>query len=488
VSYRSVFAVPGAALVALSVPASAALVLPDLSPQVLDGARADLGTGAQPWLVRAAGLTFPALAITVPAAAVAARRFRVRAVLFAGLALLVAGLAAVRYGETLQLVCAGRIAQGIGAGIALPASAVLVWETRSRLPVALWAASLAAGLLGAMPLALHLVRAGGDWRVALAPSPWLALVALGALLPCLLWRGERLPAAKSAERAQLVMPIVPAAGVAFLAAVAVYQWSPGAQLVVACIALLAVCGPALAAAGDATAGSANGGAVVMVSVGLLAFPLAGPLAGLVASDGGLPPVPFAAGAAAALAGALTAAALPRRTGRALVLTGHLLILLAVAAALATGAADQPAALIAVLVPLGLGAGTALSASLRDAGAGAVLFGLGLCFPAVLTGQLLVLSLQAGRWLQARPTDAAQQLAALTDGYRIWLVVAGVLAVLLALAARRGGPDRPDAPCRPDRPDAHRGPDRPDAPRGKGDQHSGEAAGNDAEGVREPLSG
>jgi hypothetical protein len=436
VSYRSVLAVPGAALVALAAPPAAALVLPDLSPQVLDGARAELGPGSG--LLRAAGLTFPALVVTVPAAAVASRTTRrVRAVLFAGLVCLLAGLAAVRYTETVQLVAAGRLAQGVGAGIVLPASAVLVWEMRSRFLAALWAGSLAAGLVGAMPLTLYLVRTGGDWRVALAPFPWPALVALAALAPCLAWRGERLPAAKNAERSQLVLPIAPAAGVAFLAAVAAHQWSPGAQLVVACIALVTVCGPAPGAARDATAGGPFGSAVVMVGAGLLAFPLAGPLAGLAASDGRPPPVPFAAGAAAALAGALLAAAVPRRAARATVLAGHVLIVGAVAAALATGAVDQPAALTVVLVPLGLGVGAALAASLRDAGAGAVLFGLGLCFPAVLTGQLLVLSLQAARWVQARPGTAEQQLAALTAGYRTWLVVAGALAVVLAVASRRG---------------------------------------------------
>lgn len=97
-----------------------------------------------------------------------------------------------------------------------------------------------------------------------------------------------------------------------------------------------------------------------------------------------------------------------------------------------------------------GGGLALAASLRDADAGGALFGLALCFPAVLAGQLAVLSLQAARLQRLRPATEAQRLDALLEGYRVWLVVAGAAAALLAgVAARlRGGarktPARP--PC------------------------------------------
>jgi cyanate permease len=433
VSYRSFIAMPGAALLALAAPLAAVLVVPDLSPQVVERARADLASA--PGFVRAAGLTLPALVLTVPPAAVMARRLPARAVLLAGLLCLLGGIAAVRYAGTVPLLAGGRLLQGVGAGIVLPATAVLVWEMRSRFLVALWAGALAAGLVVAMPLALHLVPASGDWRVALAPFPWPVVLALAALLPCLAWRGEPLPVPKHAERGQVVLPIAPAAGLAFLALVVTHQWSPGAQLVVACIALVALCGPAMAAGRDAAAGSPLGCAVVMVATGLLAYPLAAPLAGLAADGGEMPPVPFAAGGAAALAGALLTAWLPGRAVRAAVPAGHALILAAVLVALVTRTPAEPGPLMAVLIPLGLGVGVALAASLRDAAAGAVLFGLGLCFPAVLTGQLLVLSLQAGRWQQARPATGAQQAQALADGYHVWLMAAGAIAVLLALAAR-----------------------------------------------------
>ncbi|GLZ07690.1 hypothetical protein Acsp03_51560 [Actinomadura sp. NBRC 104412] len=437
-SYRSFIAMPGAALLALAAPPAAALVVPDLSAQVVEGARADLAAASG--FVRAAGLTLPALVLTVPPAAVMARRLPARAVLAAGLLSLLAGLACVRYAETVPLIAAGRVLQGVGAGLVLPATAVLVWAMRSRFLVALWAGALGAGLLVAMPLALYVLPMSGHWRVALAPFPWPALVALAALVPCLAWRGEPLPVPKQAERGQVMLPIAPAAGVAFLAVMATHQWSPGAQLVVACIALVALCGPALAAGRDAAAGSPFRCAVVMVATGLLTYPVTGPLAGLAAAEGAVPPVPFAACGAAALAGALLTVRLPERAVHGTVLAGHTLIVVAVLTALAARTPAEPRPLTAVLVPLGLGVGVALAASLRDAGAGAALFGLGLCFPALLTGQLLVLSLQAGRWQQAHAATPAQQAQALAAGYQTWLLTAAAIALMLALppalAARR----------------------------------------------------
>ncbi|QKG21317.1 hypothetical protein ACTIVE_2955 [Actinomadura verrucosospora] len=104
-------------------------------------------------------------------------------------------------------------------------------------------------------------------------------------------------------------------------------------------------------------------------------------------------------------------------------------------ALAAGPTGRWTPLV-LLVPLGTGAGLALAASLRDAHAGAALFGLSLCFPAVLTGQLFVLSLQAARLRRAHSLTDARHLDALAGGYRTWLVVAGTAAVLLAALTLR----------------------------------------------------
>lgn len=442
----------GALLVALLVPPAAVLAIPDTSLNVMASAAQALGldAGRIPALARATGLALPALVLCVPVAAVTARRFPARLVLLAGVALLLAGLAAARFADSVAFAGTVRVAQGAGAGIALPASLVVVWERGGRWLSALWAGSLAAALMAAMPLALRAVPATvpdgtqGDWRRALAPYVWPAAVAGAAAFGCLVARGRRrLPALRHNERGQLVLPLAPAAGFAFLAVVTTYGWSPGARLVVAGAAGLALLGLALVGSRDATAGSPLACAVVMVSAGLLAYPLASPLAGLVtaarAQEGGNVPVaPFAAAGAAALLGAVATVRLSRDGARTAVLAGHGLIVVAVLLGLAVGAGTAPLPLTAPLVPLGAGVGVALAASFRDANVGGALFGLSLCFPAVLTGQMLVLSLQAARLERLRPVNEAQQLHGLTDGYRVWLVAAGVAAVLLAAAARWAG--------------------------------------------------
>jgi hypothetical protein len=100
--------------------------------------------------------------------------------------------------------------------------------------------------------------------------------------------------------------------------------------------------------------------------------------------------------------------------------------------LAGPGADDPR-LAVPMVLLGLGAGLALAASLREVRLGSALFGLSLCFPAVLTGNLI-----SGSLLAARSEDALQAGGgaveirdAMTAGFQIWLIVAGVITVLLA---------------------------------------------------------
>ncbi|MFI0357630.1 hypothetical protein [Actinomadura sp. 9N407] len=442
-SFRSALAALGVVPLALAAPLAAALVPPDASLEILAAARGGLGLrdGQSGDFLRAAGLGLPALLPAVPLAAVAARRYSARAVLLVGLFLLIAGLVAVRLADAVPQIAAGRLAQGAGAGIALSATVVLVWERGSRFLVALWAGALAGGLLVAMPLVLYVVPREADWRAALAPFPWPALVALAAALLCL-WRPDvasetRRSGAPRQEGSQVVLPVVPAACLAFLAVAASYAWSPGALTVVACIALVSLLGLAVAAGRDPSTSSPLGCAVVMVTAGLLAYPLAGPPAGLAAVNGSVPVAPFLAGGAAALAGALVTVRMSADMARRAVPAGHVLIVVAVLAGLGTPGSPLS------MVPLGLGVGMALAASLRDAGVGAALFGLGLCFPAVLTGQLLVLSLQAGQWHRASPGTAAERLSALSTGYRDWLVAAGVIAVLLAVASWRRRGAAPD---------------------------------------------
>ncbi|WP_370786168.1 hypothetical protein, partial [Actinomadura fibrosa] len=145
-------------MVVTAVPA-AVLVVPDTSANVISAAvRAlGLGDGQVAGLLRATGLALPALLLTVPLAAVAARRFRAGSVLTTGTLVLLGGLGAVRFASAVPLAGTIRAAQGVGAGLMLPASLVLVWERGSRALSALWAGVLAGALLAAMPVVLHAV-------------------------------------------------------------------------------------------------------------------------------------------------------------------------------------------------------------------------------------------------------------------------------------------------------------------------------------------
>ncbi|MWA06212.1 hypothetical protein F8568_038865 [Actinomadura sp. LD22] len=438
----------GALLTAVTVLPAAVLVVPDATAGAVPAAARALGLGDArvPALLRATGLSLPALALTVPLAAVAARRLPAWTVLATGLAVLLGGLGAVRFAGSVPLVGAVRAAQGAGAGIALPASLVLVWERRNAVLSVVWAGVLAAALLVAMPVALHAVppprpgAAPAGWHAALAPFPWLAGAAAAAAVLGFLLRGRvpwTLPPPRLAERGRLALPSVPIAGFAFLAVVAAHGWSPGARLVVAASALAALAG--IAAAGGAEGGP-FGCAVVMVATGLLTYPLAAPLSGLAAAGGpASDTLPPAAAAVAAVIGALAAS---RARPRAAVAAGHALMAAGIALAVAAGPTGRWTPVV-LLVPIGTGAGLALAASLRDAHVGAALFGLSLCFPAVLTGQLFVLSLQADRLRRTDAPAGASHLGALADGYRVWLLVAGGAAVLLAaltlrLIARQSG--------------------------------------------------
>ncbi|MFI0411370.1 hypothetical protein [Actinomadura sp. 3N508] len=447
---RRRLAAAGALLLTLTAVPAAVLTVPDAVVNVVPAVASalDLGDSGIGGLLRATGLSLPALVVAVPLAAVAARRFSAWPVLAAGLAVLLSGLGAVTFADTVPLVGTVRAVQGVGAGMMLPACLILVWERRNHTLAAAFAGTLVGALLLAMPLALTAVPmpadelAVPDWRVALVPFPWAAVAAAVAALAHVLLRGRgpsSLPVSRHTERGQLLLPFVPAAGFAFLAVVAAAGWSPGARLIVAAFALPALLGLALAAGRDSIAGSPLGCAAVMIATGLLCYPVAGPLAGLAAADahdrGGaavVPLLPFAAAALAAMAGALASVLAPARHA---VHTGQALVIAALPLGLLTHL-DGRWTMLVPLTLLGTGAGLALAASLRDAGVGAALFGLSLCFPAVLAGQLLVLSLQASRLERLRPVTEADRIDALRDGYDVWLIAAGAAAVLLAAATAR----------------------------------------------------
>ncbi|MCP9966300.1 hypothetical protein LUX57_15280 [Actinomadura madurae] len=159
---RRRFAALGTLLLTLTALPAAVLVVPDASVNIVPAAAHALGLGRSdvPALLRATGLSLPALVAAVPLGGVAARRLPAWAVLVAGLVVLLAGLWAVRFAHTVALAGTIRAVQGAGAGIVLPASLVLVWERRSRTLAAVWAGVLAGALVLAMPLALGAVPAG----------------------------------------------------------------------------------------------------------------------------------------------------------------------------------------------------------------------------------------------------------------------------------------------------------------------------------------
>jgi hypothetical protein len=429
-------------LVALVAVPAAVLVVPDAVTNVVPQALAGLGagTGQTGDLIRASGLSLPALLVMVPGAAVAARRLPPWAVLLAGLFCVLAGeLLALKAGSV-PLIGAARALQGAGAGAVLPATLILVWARRERLPLALWAGTFTAALVVGMPLALAVVPLGTlDWRPVFSPHPILigAALMVAALAVIAATRMVSLPVLRAPERTQLLLPLVPAAGFAFLAVAAtIGPWTPGATLIVAGLGLVALTGLAILGSRDNSTGSPLGVAIVMVAVGLTTMPVTAPFAGLAAghhNPGDLSTVPFLAGAAGALAGALATVRLATDRTRTAVVSGHGLMIISMPAILLAGPGADDLRLAVPLVLLGLGAGLALAASLREVRLGSALFGLSLCFPAVLTGNLISGSLLSDKSDDALRAGGGQVevLDAMTDGFQVWLIVAGVITVLLA---------------------------------------------------------
>ena len=431
---------------ATAVPA-AVLVLPNTASYVVPLAVRDLGLadGQAAGFVRAAGLALPALLLATPLAAVLARRLPAWGVLFTGLALMLGAQASATYATSVPLTGLLRAVQGAGAGAILPAALLLACERRERrLTVGVWAAGLAASLLLATPAVLAATPASDEpyapaWRAILHPYWWLgaaALVGAGVLgvLRLRPSRGPGVPPAGRGERVLLLLPIAPAAGFAFLAVVTGYAWSPGAQLILAACTIAGLLGLALAGTRGAITGSPLGYAVVMIAVGLLTMPVTGPLAGLLGGPQ-VPFGPFAAGAGCAALAVLTATASRRAAGRSAVLCGYGLVIAAIVAFLAMGTGADRWELSGALGALGTGVGLALGTALRPAEIGPGLFGLTLCCPAVLGGYLVVGPLQVARVgaVTRSGGGAGEALLALTEAYRMWLIGAAGIAVVLALA-------------------------------------------------------
>jgi hypothetical protein len=442
-------------LVLVTAVPAAVLVLPNTASYVVPQAVRDMGlSGVQAaGFVRAAGLALPALLLATPPAAVLARRLPAWSVLFAGLALMLGAQASAAYATSVPLTGLVRAAQGAGAGAVLPAALLLACERRERrFTVGVWAAAFTAALMAATPAVLA-ATPGPDtlyapaWRAILHPYWWLgaaAFVATG-LLGLLRLRpatGEGVPPAARAERVLLLLPVAPAAGFAFLAIATTYDWSPGAQLILAGCAIAGLLGIALVGSRGAVTGSPLGYAVVMVAAGLLSMPVTGPLAGLLGGRGA-PFGPFVAGAGCAALAVLMATASRRAAGRGAVVCGYALAIAAIMAFLAMGTGAGRWELSGALGALGTGLGLALGTALRPAGTGPGLFALTLCCPAVIAGHLVVGPLQVARVgaVTRAGGGTGDALTALTEAYRMWLVAACAIAVVLAAATVWAGRGR-----------------------------------------------
>jgi hypothetical protein len=175
------------------------------------------------------------------------------------------------------------------------------------------------------------------------------------------------------------------------------------------------------------------------------MPVTGPLAGLVGGRA-VPLTAFAAGAAGALAAALLAGSLGRSTGRGAVLCGYGLGIVAIFLLLTMGAAANQWTLLVALTALGAGTGLAVGAALGHTELGPGLFGLSLCFPGVLGGHLIVGPLQVAKVGAVTKAGGGPMAAlyALTAAYRLWLVAAGVIVVILAAVTAWVSRNRPRA--------------------------------------------
>ena len=445
-------------LVLVTAVPAAVLVLPNTASYVVPSATRDLGLsdGEAAGFVRAMGLALPALLLTTPPAALLARRLPAWGVLFAGLALMLGAQASAAYVTSVPLVGLVRAIQGAGAGAVLPAALLLACARRERrLTTGVWAAGLAGALVFATPAVLVATPAtpamgvpyAGAWRAILHPYWWLGALALvGTGLHALLRLRSvpvpGVPAATRGERVLLLLPVAPSAGFALLAVVTGYDWSPGAQLILAACAIAGLLGLALVGSRGTVTGSPLGYTVVMIAVGLLTMPVTGPLAGLLGGRG-VPFGPFAAGAACAALAVLTAMVSSRAAGRGAVTCGYGLAIAAFLAFLAMGTGADRWELSGALGALGTGVGLALGTALRPTEAGPGLFGLTLCVPAVLGGHLVVGPLQVARVgaVVRAGGDTGEALRALTDAYRMWLVGASCVAVVLAAATLWAGRGR-----------------------------------------------
>ncbi|MFI6321646.1 hypothetical protein ACIBG8_29210 [Nonomuraea sp. NPDC050556] len=383
-------------------------------------------------LMRAHGLALPAMMLTVPLAAVALRRMNVAHILVGGLTLLALADAAGGFAGSTFFVAVLRVLHGVGAGIVIPATMVAAWN---RPPVlrAVWASMLAVSLLSAQALALWPLDGAENWKITLQPFPMLSGIGLAlAALYLVVWlvRGENPASApRAAERSRLLLAAVPAAAIAVLAITSASDsWPPGLVVLVALLSVAALL--ALASIGTFEGPAGRSLAYATVAVGIVLLPSVAQLTYIEMGGLGGPGLkglwqPFVL---AALAGVGAAVGVVRWGGSAKWLTpaGLFLIVLGLCTVRVLVPAANGLVLVIPLALLSVGASMALTAALRQTGAGAALFAVSLCFPGVLSGYLLGTGLQV---LKLHDVTSAQEVV---DGFvaalHLWALIGGFLVV------------------------------------------------------------
>jgi hypothetical protein len=436
-------------------------------------------------ILRAHGLALPVLLCVVPLAGAALRRFQPAPILMAGLALLALADVLGGFADSTFSVGALRVLHGAGAGILVPATFVASWQRPGAargVLMPIWAGALAAGLLSAQALALWPLDAVTSWRVTLQPYPLMTGVAL--LLAAVYFMLSRLtresagthPSRRSSERGEPVLAkhghpasakhghsalaerghpalaAVPSAGIAVLAVGTTFNWPSG--LIVAAAAVAVAMLLAMASAGRIVGPGGRSLAFVMVAVGLVVLPTAAQMTYVELGGLGGPGLsglwaPFGIAVVTAFGAALVAGRMSEALAPRLVGGGLVAMVVGLCAVRLFVPASSGASLVVPFTLLTAGAAVAVTSVIRGAGLRAALFGLSLCFPAVLSGFLLGTGIQVG-WLRAVSTFGKVSSQAMVDGFvgalHIWALVAGfavvVILVLGALLARRAAESSP----------------------------------------------
>lgn len=394
-------------------------------------------------LMRAHGLALPAMILTVPLATVALRHVKAPHMLLGGLTVLALADAAGGFAGSTLLVAVLRVLHGVGAGLLIPATLVAAWERPMALR-AIWTGMLAFSLLTAQALALWPLDEVDDWRVTLQPYPLLTGIALAlAAVYFVVWllRGQPpMPTPRAGESSRLLLASVPAVGIAVVAiSTASEEWGAGLVILLAVLAIVALLVMAYI-------GSREGRtlAYVMVAVGIVLLPSLAQVTYVEMRGLGGPGmtglwIPFLVAGLLALAAAVAVRLFAG--ARWLVPLGLLAMVVGLCSVRVVVPAADGLILVIPFTLLAAGAAVALTSALNQAGIGAALFGLALCFPGVLAGYLLATGVQLQ---MLRGVTVAQQLVDRFVGtLHLWSLIGGflvvVVIVLAELLTRRAAP-------------------------------------------------